>query len=62
MKPSEQLKKINLSELEAQLNQACDEESRYKEKYTRVTEEIDKITKQKEQMLKAIEELESKGL
>lgn len=62
MKPSEQLKRTNLAELELQLEQASDEVIRYFDKYIKAKKESEELVLKIKEMLKAIKELESKGL
>lgn len=62
MKPSEQLKRTNLTELDLQLEQAFDDTLRYQTKLTTACKEYKDVQKEREEMLKAIKELESKGL
>lgn len=62
MKPSEQLKRTNLAELELQLEQASDEVIRYLDKYIKAKKESEELVLKIKEMLKAIKELESKGL
>lgn len=62
MKPSEQLKKNNLPELELQLDQALNDTIKYQEKYFSAKKEVSEVISEKEEMIEAIKELESKGL
>lgn len=62
MKPSEVLKGRVLSEISAQMNQASDEVIRYQEMLATAREEYKATETEYEETLKAIEELESKGL
>lgn len=62
MKPSEQLKKNNLVELEIQLDQALNDKIEYQEKYFAARKEVEEVISEKEEMIAAIKELESKGL
>lgn len=62
MKPSEQLKKTNLTELDLQLEQVFDDILRYQTKLTTACKEHEDVRREREEMLKAIKQLESKGL
>lgn len=62
MKPSEQLRKTNLAELDLQQEQALDDLVKYQRKYLEAGKEFNNVRDEKEEMLKAIKELESKGL
>lgn len=62
MKPSEQLKNNNLAELELQLDQALNDTIKYQEKYFSAKKEVREVISEKEEMIAAIKELESKGL
>lgn len=62
MKPSEVLKGRVLSEISAQMNQASDEVIGYREVLARAYEKAKAAKTEYEETLKAIEELESKGL
>lgn len=62
MKPSEQLKKTNLKELELQLEDALGDTIDYFNRYIESKKETEKVALEIEEMNKAIKELESKGL
>lgn len=62
MKPSEQLKRTNLAELELQLEDALDDTVDYFNKYIKSKKESEKVALEIKEMNKAIKELESKGL
>lgn len=62
MKPSEQLKRTNLAELELQLEQSLDEVIRYFDKYINAKKESEEVVLEIKEMNEAIKELESKGL
>lgn len=62
MKPSEQLRRTNLVELNLQQEQALDDVFKYQRKLLEAKKVFDNARIGREEMLKAIKELESKGL
>lgn len=62
MKPSEQLKRNNLAELESQLEDVLNDVTDYFDKFIKSRKESQEVILEIKEMKKAIKELESKGL